>query len=121
VIDARDPNFGVGLDGIDVVIDTVGGDVQARSVRALRPGGVIVSAVSTPDSTLNAAAQVRGEYFIVDVDSPCLERIASRIDSGALHVPVGSVLPLQRAGEAHRMLDGLQARPRGKIVLAIDA
>jgi NADPH:quinone reductase-like Zn-dependent oxidoreductase len=121
VIDARDPQFGAGLAGVDVVIDTVGGELQVRSLRLLRPGGVIVSAVSTPDATLVAKVQARGKYFIVAVDRACLDRIAAEMERGALNVPVGSVLRLQQAREAHRMLDGLQAHPRGKIVLTVDA
>jgi NADPH:quinone reductase-like Zn-dependent oxidoreductase len=121
VIDTRVAPLGAGLASVDVVIDTVGGDLQGQSMRLLKPGGVIVSAVSAPDATLAAAAQVRGIYFIVAVNSPCLQRIAAQMERGTLDVPVGSVLPLRQVREAHRMLDGLQAHPRGKIVLTVDA
>jgi NADPH:quinone reductase-like Zn-dependent oxidoreductase len=105
VIDARDPQFDAGLAGVDVVIDTVGGDLQIRSLRVQKPRGLIVSAVSTPDATLTAEAQVRGTYFIVAVDShsACLAHIAAEMDRGAPNVPVGSVSPLLHAREAHRM------------------
>jgi NADPH:quinone reductase-like Zn-dependent oxidoreductase len=31
---------------VDVVLDTVGGNTQQRSLRVLEPGGILVSAVS---------------------------------------------------------------------------
>src|SRR2546428_8264510 len=31
---------------VDVVLDTVGGDTQQRSLRVLKPGGILVSVVS---------------------------------------------------------------------------
>src|SRR6185436_4375054 len=47
VIDARTVPFD-DLTGIDVVLDLVGGETQDRSFAVLKPGGVLVSAVSTP-------------------------------------------------------------------------
>src|SRR5262249_49558079 len=52
VIDYRVARFEDAVDGVDAVIDLVGGEIQARSFAVLRPGGILVSAVSKPDQDL---------------------------------------------------------------------
>jgi NADPH:quinone reductase-like Zn-dependent oxidoreductase len=114
VIDLR-----AGYEGgpFDAVIDTVGGDVQARSIRLLKRGGILVSAVSPPDDRLLAQQGARGEFFIVDVTADSLRRIGALIESGSLRAHVGTVLSLAEARKAHEMLGGQRVRPPGKIVL----
>jgi len=46
VVDYRTERFDESLTGVDVVLDTVGGDSQRRSLRVLKPGGMLVSVVS---------------------------------------------------------------------------
>ena len=46
VMDYRTEKFEDSLTGVDVVLDTVGGDTQQRSLRVLKPGGILVSVVS---------------------------------------------------------------------------
>ena len=104
--------------GVDAVIDLVGGDTQRRWFEVLKPGGVLVSAVSEPDREAAARSGVRAGFFLVDVTTERLVRIADLLASGALSVEIGAVLPLNSVREAHEMLDGVRRKPRGKIVLA---
>ncbi|MDR3532891.1 MAG: NADP-dependent oxidoreductase [Rhodopila sp.] len=106
---------------VDVVIDLVGADVQARSFAVLRPGGLLVSTVSQPDQDLARSHGVRAVFFLVDVTTMHLTRLAEMIDAGELTTNVGAVLPLADARVAHEMLEGTRARPRGKIVLQVNA
>src|SRR5581483_4466844 len=46
VMDYRTERFEELLSGVDIVLDTVGGETQQRSLRVLKPGGILVSAVS---------------------------------------------------------------------------
>jgi NADPH:quinone reductase-like Zn-dependent oxidoreductase len=46
VMDYKRERFEESLTGLDVVLDTVGGDTQQRSLRALKPVGILVSIVS---------------------------------------------------------------------------
>ena len=46
VIDVQTSRFEEVLTDVDVVLDTIGGDTQDRSFAVLKPGGVLVSAVS---------------------------------------------------------------------------
>jgi NADPH:quinone reductase-like Zn-dependent oxidoreductase len=119
VIDYGAVRFDDAVSGIDAVIDLVGGEVQARSFTVLRPGGVLVSAVSTPDQEAATRHSVRALFFLVNVSTAHLAGIAEMIDAGDLTVHVGAVLPLADARAAHEMLEGSRARPRGKIVLSI--
>jgi NADPH:quinone reductase-like Zn-dependent oxidoreductase len=85
----RTARFEDEVKNIDVVIDTVGGDTLDRSLEVLKPGGVLVSAVATPDQDKAARYHVRGVWFLVTVTSYGLAKIADLIDSGQLSVNVG--------------------------------
>jgi NADPH:quinone reductase-like Zn-dependent oxidoreductase len=104
---------------VDTVIDLVGGEVQARSFTVLKPGGALISAVSPPDQASAAARGVRAGFFLVDVSTARLTRIAGMIEAGALVPSVGAVLPLSGARVAHEMLEDKRPSPRGKIVLNV--
>jgi NADPH:quinone reductase-like Zn-dependent oxidoreductase len=103
---------------IDVVIDTVGGDLAVRALATLSPGGVLVSSVAqlAPSRT-----DVRVRYLIVDVTSAALERIARELQAGSLVTNVGTVLSLGNARRAHDMLEGRVPHLPGKLVLAVDS
>jgi NADPH:quinone reductase-like Zn-dependent oxidoreductase len=103
----------------DAVIDTVGGPAQDQLLGFVKPGGIIVSSVSRPNVQLAQKRRVRADYFIVDVNTAQLARLADMHDSNELVVPVGSVLPLSEARAAHEMLAGTRAHKRGKIVLQV--
>ncbi|PYR40524.1 MAG: quinone oxidoreductase, partial [Acidobacteria bacterium] len=47
VIDYRTSDFADVVRSVDVVIDTVGGDTRERAVTVLKPGGILVTVVST--------------------------------------------------------------------------
>ena len=121
VIDLRAERFEEEANAVEAVVDLVGGETQTRSFSVLRPGGVLVSAVSQPDQVMAAQHCVEAMFFLVDVTTAFLSRIAEMIDAGELSTNVGAVLPLASARAAHEMLEGSRARPRGKIVLRIGA
>ena len=119
VIDYRAVRFEDAVNSIDAVVDLVGGEVQAHSFAVLKPGGILVSAVSKPDQELATRHGVRALFFLVNVTTAHLTQIAAMIDAGDLVVNVGTILPLADARVAHEMLEGSRARPRGKIVLSV--
>jgi NADPH:quinone reductase-like Zn-dependent oxidoreductase len=120
VVDFTKSRFEDSVQGIDAVIDLVGGETQMRSFAVLKQGGILVSAVSKPDQDLAAKHGVRALFFLVDVTTAQLDRIATMLDAGDLTVNVGTVLPLADARIAHEMLEGTRPRPGGKIVLGVD-
>jgi len=119
VIDVQKSRFEEVLTDVDVVLDTIGGDTQDRSFSVLKPGGVLVSAVSAPDQQKAARNGVRALFFLVEVSSRRLEQIGDLIEAGELTTSVGNVLPLSAARIAHEMLAG-KPHKRGKIVLTVD-
>jgi NADPH:quinone reductase-like Zn-dependent oxidoreductase len=121
VIDYRSERFEDKAGSVDAVLDLVGGEVQARSFRVLKPGGVLVSAVAPPDQDLARRHGVDAHFFLVEVTTQRLDRIASLVAAGKLRTAIGVVLPLAAARDAHEMLEGLRPHPKGKIVLRIPA
>ena len=118
VVDHKKERFEQLLSGVDVVLDTVGGDTQQRSLRVLKPGGILVSVVSPVPETAQKHYGVRAAYFYVDVTAARLSRITRLLDSGKLVTDVGTVLLLEEARVAHEMLEGAPHK-RGKIVLRV--
>jgi NADPH:quinone reductase-like Zn-dependent oxidoreductase len=120
VVDYKTERFEESLTGVDVVLDTVGGDTQQQSLRVLRPGGILVSVVSPVPEATQTRYGVRAAYFYVDVMTARLNTITELFDSAKLVTDVGTVLPLEDARLAHEMLGGAPHK-RGKIVLSIAA
>lgn len=121
VIDYRTQRFEKEIRDADAVIDLVGGETQSRSFEVLRRGGKLISAVSRPDQNLAKRYGVEAVFFLVNVTSQYLAEIARFIDGGKLRTNVGAVLPLADAREAHLMLERVRPRPKGKIVLDVEA
>ena len=121
VIDYRSQRFEEHAREVDAVIDLVGGETQTRSFDVLHRDGKLISTVSPPDQRLAKNHNVHAEFFLVEVTTERLKRIAELLDRGKLKPEVGAVLPLSDARKAHMMLEGGISRPRGKIVLSVDA
>jgi NADPH:quinone reductase-like Zn-dependent oxidoreductase len=84
----------------DLVLDTIGGEVLARSPALLRPGGTLV--------TIKAAAQLPGDrddirnvLFVQESSRAQLSELARLVDEGRLRPQVGAVYPLAQAAEAY--------------------
>lgn len=120
VVDYKKERFEDSAIGVDVVLDTVGGETQLRSAGVLRPGGILVSIVSAVPEPIQKQFGIRAAYFYVDVSTTRLKRITDLFDSGKLVTEVGTVLPLEEARTAHEMLGGARHK-RGKIVLSVAA
>jgi len=114
VLDSQMETFEDSGPPVDACIDTVGGELRERSLRSLKPGGVLVSVVST--DPLPSLPDVRTVFFYVDVTTERLNTISKLFDSAELQARVGSVLPLNEIRTAHQMLAGAPHK-RGKIVL----
>jgi NADPH:quinone reductase-like Zn-dependent oxidoreductase len=85
----------------DLVFDTIGGDVLARSPAQLRPGGTLV--------VIKADGPVPGErddittvVFIQESSHAQLTELARLVDEGHLRPQVGPVYPLAEAAQAYR-------------------
>ena len=103
--------FERGIDPVDLVFDTVGGDMLARSSQLLRPGGRLVTIADEPTEGVDAT------YFVVEPDGEQLAEVGDLVDEGALHPAIDSVFPLEefRAPFERSMASG----KRGKVVLRV--
>lgn len=97
----------------DHVLDTVGGAAVARLCRALKPGGTIITAATTPIDPEGLVASP--EFYGVQSDGADLARLLALVASGALPMPVAKVMPLEAAAEAQKLVDA--GGTGGKIIL----
>ena len=84
----------------DLVFDTIGGEVLARSPALLRPGGTLVSVKA--DSPVPAGRDdISTVVFIQESSRAQLAELARLVDEGYLRPQVGAVYPLAQAAEAY--------------------
>jgi NADPH:quinone reductase-like Zn-dependent oxidoreductase len=117
VIDYNAEDFTKVVSGCDVVFDTVGGDVQARSYSVLKPGGRLVWVAPAADGAQQPRSDVTVLRPAVSRDRAHLERIVALLDAGAVSPPPIARYRLQDAAEAHRVSEARHLR--GKLVLEV--
>lgn len=115
-IDYRETDFTDAVGDIDLVLDPIGGDHLEKSLKVLKPGGVLVSLLNIGEATRKAAMEkgVRIERVSVQPSGPQLAELARLADAGKLKVHVARAFPLGEAGAAHEFL---ATHPIGKVVL----
>ena len=102
---------------MDVVLDTIGGDIQHRSWRVLKAGGVLVSIAAGSITVPVGVENKRGIFFIVKADRQQLVKIGQLIDQHIVRPIIAEIIPMERAQEAFKKLDGRAGR--GKIILKL--
>jgi len=90
VIDYRVADFAKDAHSVDVVIDTVGGNTRDRAFGVLRPGGILVTVVST--AFVPGRADVRSAFFYAEVTTARLSAISGLLDRAIDAASVGRVL-----------------------------
>ena len=85
------------LGPVDLVFDVIGGDVLARSVAIVKPGGALVSAVAPPPDD---RSDIRTVHFVREPNGAQLVELARLTDAGRLRPQVGAVYPLAAAQDA---------------------
>ncbi|MBO4253710.1 zinc-binding dehydrogenase [Streptomyces griseorubiginosus] len=120
-IDYRETDFAEVVKDVDVVLDTIGGDTSTRSLRVLRPGGIVVSILPVGSSDFHEEAErlgVRALRMLVDASHSGMAAIAALVEAGKLSATIAGTFPLADAAEAHRLGD--TGRTTGKLVLTVD-
>jgi NADPH:quinone reductase-like Zn-dependent oxidoreductase len=84
----------------DLVFDTIGGEVLARSPALLRAGGTLVS-VNAAEPPPAGRDDIRTVIFIQESSRAQLIELARLVDEGHLRPQVGAVYPLAQAVEAY--------------------
>jgi len=116
VIDYRSARFEDLVKDVDVVLDTMGGETQERSLKVLKRGGILVSLVQPPSEEKARVLGVRAVFLRSDHNrGDELAKIAELVVSGQVKVNVETVLPLSEARQAQELSQSGHAH--GKIVL----
>jgi len=97
---------------VDLVYDTIGGDVLAHSPAIVKPGGALVSIMAPPETD---RTDIRAMHFVRDPSGVQLRDIARLVDEGTLRSDVGAVYPLEETRQAF-MAKSIEHIP-GKVVL----
>jgi NADPH:quinone reductase-like Zn-dependent oxidoreductase len=82
------------IGGVDLVFDVIGGEVQKRSARLIRPGGTLVSIVGPVEAR---PADGLAIDFVVESDRAQLGEIVQRVRDGRLRTNIGEVASLDDA------------------------
>jgi NADPH:quinone reductase len=114
--------------GADVILEATGGETLGQALKAMAPFGRMVvygqssgkPAQVDPWRLTVPNQSVAGFYLgaflaFPDLINATLAEIIGYVMAGKLSLQVGMVLPLSRAAEAHRLLEGRQTT--GKVVL----
>ncbi|WSQ07293.1 NADP-dependent oxidoreductase [Streptomyces sp. NBC_01231] len=120
-IDYRETDFVDAVKDVDVVLDTLGGETSVRSLRVLRPGGIVVSILPVGSEEFHEEAErlgVRALRMLVDADRADMRAIADLVEQGKLRATIAGTFPLADAAEAHALGD--TGRTTGKLVLTVD-
>ncbi|WP_182083939.1 NADP-dependent oxidoreductase [Aureimonas sp. ME7] len=99
---------------VDVVFDTVGGEIYERAFAVLKPEGFLATAVAFPSD----ADRQKGPGVArvqCQPNGPQLASIRDLAEAGKIRARVAQVLPLANVADALDLSEN--GRPRGKIVL----
>lgn len=106
--------------GVDVAFDTVGNDILAKSVNAVKPGGRIVGIANTTGD-LNGAfyKNITVHFLFLQRARYKLDYLRNLIERDEVKPVVDAVLPLDQVAEAHKRLE--HGGVKGKIVLDVQS
>jgi NADPH2:quinone reductase len=104
--------------GIDCVLDTVGGEMLTRSVGTLRDGGRLVSINQPPQDEHFQQRGIKAQYVFVRPGRKQLAELAQLFEAGQLSVNVHEQFSLKDAARAQSLLE--QGHVRGKVAINLD-
>lgn len=99
-------------DGVDAVLDLVGGETLTESLELLRLPHRVASIVDAA-----GVAALGGRYVFVAANPVQLAELADWVDEGRLRIEIAAAFPLARAAEAQVLL--AEGHVRGKLVLTM--
>ncbi|MGZ4304570.1 MAG: NADP-dependent oxidoreductase [Solirubrobacteraceae bacterium] len=114
-VDYTEQDVGKSVSGVDVALDTVGGETTEALVATLRQGGILVTIAAAPPEQLARERQVRAELLIMSPSPEQLARIADLVAAGDIYVEIAHVLPFNEMKRAHELSES--GHVRGKLIL----
>ncbi|MFF3363739.1 NADP-dependent oxidoreductase [Streptomyces misionensis] len=114
IIDYTRVDFWTAVSDVDVVVDSVGGEIEARSLDVLKPGGLLVSLPVPPDFERAAARGLRAEFVFHASDPERLAKVVAVANEG-FDIVVDRTVPLSDAADAFEYL--AQGDAKGKVIV----
>jgi NADPH:quinone reductase-like Zn-dependent oxidoreductase len=97
-LDSRQEMDSLGL--VEIVADTIGGEVGGALMAKIKPGGTYASVVGPPPNAKLHPA-VRVEAFGSHPDAANMRILAEEFANGKFKIPIDRVIPLADAAKAH--------------------
>jgi NADPH:quinone reductase-like Zn-dependent oxidoreductase len=119
LIDYHTTDFATAATDVDVVLDAAGGDYPARSLRTLRPGGMLICLLPLAADVAAEAARrgIRAQLMLVEADHTGMTAIADLVTQGKLRPVIAGTFPLADAAKTHALGD--TGHTAGKLVLTM--
>ena len=112
-----------GGQGVDVVLDTIGGDALTKSPLTLADSGRVISIVdiSQPQNLIEAWGKNAAYHFVFTRQNRGkLDALTTLIERGLVRPVIGATLPLARMSEAHELLENRRSYAlHGKIAIDV--
>jgi len=104
---------------VDLVVDTMGGEILDKSQSVIKKGGRLVSITGQPDAEKAAANQITAESLWLNPNGKQLAELGELMEQGKVKAQVGHEFPLTAVGvrEAHELSATHHAK--GKIVIVV--
>lgn len=118
-INYQEENFEEVISDFDIVVDTLGAEIQEKSFDVLKKGGKLVSIVQPPDEEVIKSKGITAGYHWLEPNGKQLAELGNLIKKEQVVTNVGHTFPLTQEGirEAHILSESHHAK--GKIVIGI--
>ncbi|GHO60672.1 NADP-dependent oxidoreductase [Ktedonobacter robiniae] len=117
VIDYTSTPFEQVVHDVDLVLDTIGGETQMRSMQVVKPGGRLVTLLEQPAQDVAQERGIHAKQNATIPTSGLLRTIAQLIGEGHVKPTLARTFSLQEASLAHELSQS--GHGRGRIVLHI--
>ncbi|HYH16641.1 MAG TPA: NADP-dependent oxidoreductase [Flavisolibacter sp.] len=119
-IDYTRQNFEEAVQGVDVILDPIGGEVTQRSLEILNPGGVLISIVGGVKDYLQSIITekgVRASNYLVHSSGEDMEQLALLLEKGIIRSFVSHQFTFDQLTAAHEQVES--SHTRGKVVVTM--
>jgi NADPH:quinone reductase-like Zn-dependent oxidoreductase len=118
VVDYTSTRFEDAVRDVDLVLDTIGGEVMQRSMQVVKRGGRLITLLGIPPSEEDA--QTRGIIAMNNtgrLTRSTFETIGALIADGTVRVSVGARFSLHEVRQAHALVE--TGHGSGRVVLEV--
>lgn len=117
VIDTNATPFETVVKDVDGVLDTVGGEENAKAYGVVKRGGMLLSMIAPPDSARAAELGITAMTQRTETSSARLAKLTSLVIQGVMRARVDRVFTISATAEAFKFREAGEAR--GKVVVVI--